>query len=106
MLAYAGTYHIADIIAALQNADEYRNMAGDTGKLHHLDTLIDAERAFDLAGFTEHQEKIVTLRWKVGLTQQETSTYIGSSQQSVWEAEKAAKKKVQAVLRDWGNQPC
>lgn len=81
-------------------------MAEDTGKLHHLDILIDAERAVELAGLTEHQVKVTTLRWKIGLTQTETARYIGCSQQSAWEAENVAKKKVQSVLRSWGKTAC
>lgn len=60
--------------------------------------------AVELAELTEHQQLVINLRWTVGFTQEEVARFLGITQPAVYQAEKAAERKVQSVLYQWGQK--
>lgn len=67
----------------------------------YIDIIIDAERAVGLSGLTDHQKLVVELRWRNGMTQEDVAKVIGVTTPAVFQSEKAAKGKIQAVLSRW-----
>lgn len=71
-----------------------------------IDTLADSERAVELADLTEHQQRVITLRWTYSFTQYETAAILGTSQPPIQRSEQIAIRKIQDVLAEWGIEPC
>lgn len=100
-MAVAICYSVEDVIAAISNADSYRNKAADTGHYAFIDTLLDAELALQKAGLTADQQIILHYRWSLGFTQEETAYLLGRSRESIGMAEVRSKHKIQVLLSKW-----
>lgn len=100
-MAVSSFYSVEDVIAAIKNADSYRNKAADTGHFIFVDAVIDAELALKQACLTDLQCEVLYYRWMLGLKQHEVSTLLGRSRESVGMAEVRSKQKIQRVLDNW-----
>lgn len=100
-MAVSFCYSVDDVIAAISNADSYRNKAADTGHYVFIDTLLDAEIALQKSGLTTDQQEVLHYRWTLGLTQEETAKLMSRSRESVGMAEVRSRHKIQALLAKW-----
>lgn len=100
-MAVSFCYSVDDVIAAISNADSYRNKAADTGHYAFIDTVLDAELAVKKAGLTAYQQLVLRYRWTLGLTQEETATLLLRSRESVGMAEVRSRSKLQLLLDKW-----
>lgn len=100
-MAVSFCYSVDDVIAAISNADSYRNKAADTGQFIFVDTVIDAELALKQAGLTEAQHEILYYRWSLGFTQEETATILGKKRDSIAKAEERSRHKIRLLLEKW-----
>lgn len=100
-MAVSFCYSVDDVIAAISNADSYRNKAADTGQFIFVDAVIDAELALKQAPLTEAQREILHYRWTLGFTQEDTAVILGKKRDSIAKAEERSKRKIQLVLDQW-----
>lgn len=100
-MAVSFCYSVDDVIAAISNADSYRNKAADTGHYVFIDTLLDAEIALQKSGLTTDQQEVLHYRWKLGFTQEETACIMSRSRESVGMAEVRSRHKIQKLLDKW-----
>lgn len=100
-MAVSFCYSVDDVIAAISNADSYRNKAADTGQFIFVDTVIDAELALKRAGLTNAQREILYYRWTLGFTQEETALILGKKRDSIAKAEERSRCKVRLLLDTW-----
>ena len=100
-MAVSSCYSVEDVIAAVINADSYRNKAADTGHFIFIDTVIDAELALKSAGISDSHLKILYYRWVYGLTQAETGRLFGRPRESIARIEARSKQKLQVVVDQW-----
>jgi len=71
------------------------------GDLNASDTLIDLERAIDMAQLTKRQQEALALVYDVGLTQKQAADVMGTSQQAVADSIKAATNEIDEVYEMW-----
>lgn len=100
-MAVSFCYSVDDVIAAISNADSYRNKAADTGQYYYIDTVLDAEIALKKAELSAYQKEVIFYRWRLGFSHVETAEIMGKSTNAVDMAVVRVKQKLQTVLSQW-----
>lgn len=100
-MAVSFCYSVDDVIAAISNADSYRNKAVDTGHYNYIDAVLDAEIALDKADLSAYQQEVIYYRWRLGCSHVETAEIMGKTTNAVDMAVVRVKQKLQTVLDQW-----
>lgn len=84
----------------LHNYEEYESRRYN-GDLHATDTLIDLERAIDLAGLSARQRHYIHDFYVLGYTGEEIGEVEGIGRQAVRNVLKRAETKIQRIYDEW-----
>ncbi|WP_176759039.1 sigma factor-like helix-turn-helix DNA-binding protein [Alkaliphilus peptidifermentans] len=83
-----------ELQGVLSNINQLSSLRYTSSGYDASDILIDYLRAYEKAGLTEKQEKIINLVYKREYTQKEAAEILGCSQQAVQQHIKASFKKI------------
>lgn len=90
---------IIELIKNYYNLKEVRLYKGDS---FASDLIMDIDLLLDNCNLSDRQFVVVEKCWKEGWKQDEVANLLGVSQQMVDKHTRSVKKKIEKILREWG----